>query len=192
MKRIAFVGLLAVIVVGAFATLASAQSDSLGDYARSIRKTDTPSTVKKYDNDNLPTNETLSIVGNPSDTSQAGDANSTNPRSSSNSAAAAAPTAQDQPKSSDEWKDKLSGQKDQVDLLTRELDVAQREAHLHAAAFYADAGARLRDSGDWDKQQTHTKEEIEQKQKALDEAKQKLDEIQENARKAGLPSGDRE
>ena len=191
MKRIAFVGLLAVIVAGGFATVSVAQSDSLGDYARSVRKTNTPATVKKYDNDNLPTNETLSIVGNPSQSGEA-NANSTNPSSGSTSAAAAAPAAQDQPKSNDEWKDKLSGQKDQVDLLARELDVAQREAHLHAAAFYADAGARLRDSGDWDKQQAHTKEEIEQKQKALDEAKQKLDEIQENARKAGVPSGDRE
>ena len=39
---------------------------------------------------------------------------------------------------------RLTAQKDQVDLASRELDVLQREYQLRAAAMYADAGNRMR------------------------------------------------
>ena len=77
-------------------------------------------------------------------------------------------------------------------MLTRELDVSQREYQLRAAAFYADAGNRLRNSGTWDKEDADYKQQISQKQKALDDAKQQLDDLQEQARKAGAPSSVRE
>jgi hypothetical protein len=73
-------------------------------------------------------------------------------------------------------------------LLERDLDVLQREYRIRAAAMYADAGNRLRNSGDWDKQDTQYKQQIADKQKALDDAKQKLDDVQEDARKAGAPA----
>jgi hypothetical protein len=72
--------------------------------------------------------------------------------------------------------------------LSRELDVLQREYQIRAAAMYADAGNRLRNQADWDKQDTQYKQQIADKQKAVDEAKQKLEELQENARKAGAPT----
>ncbi len=92
----------------------------------------------------------------------------------------------------DEWKKKIAGQKGQVDMLTRELDVTQREYRLRSAAFYADAGNRLRNSGSWDKEDAQYKQQIDQKQKALDSAKKQLEDMQDQARKAGVPSGMRE
>jgi hypothetical protein len=77
-------------------------------------------------------------------------------------------------------------------LLQRELDVLQREYQIRAAAMYGDAGNRLRNSADWDKQDAQYKQQIADKQKALDDAKQKQDEMQEEARKAGVPSSVRE
>jgi hypothetical protein len=77
-------------------------------------------------------------------------------------------------------------------LLTRELDVLQREYQIRAAAMYGDVGTRLRNSAEWDKQDTQYKQQIADKQKALDEAKQKLEDLQEEARKAGVPSSIRE
>jgi hypothetical protein len=68
----------------------------------------------------------------------------------------------------------------------------QREYRLRAAAFYADAGNRMRDSKDWDKEDREYKDHIAEKQKAVDEAKQKLDQLQEDARKAGVPTSARE
>jgi hypothetical protein len=58
--------------------------------------------------------------------------------------------------------------------------------------MYGDAGNRLRNSADWDKQDAQYKQQIADKQKALDDAKQKQDEMQEDARKAGVPSSVRE
>ena len=76
--------------------------------------------------------------------------------------------------------------------MSRELDVLQREYQLRAAAMYADAGNRLRNEGDWDKQDAQYKQQIADKQKALDDAKQKLEDMLEDARKAGVPASIRE
>ena len=92
----------------------------------------------------------------------------------------------------DQWKEKISTQRAQIDLLMREMDVLQREYRLRAAAFYADAGNRLRNSASWDKEDQQYKQQLDQKQRALDDAKQKLDDLQEQARKAGVPSSARE
>ena len=87
-----------------------------------------------------------------------------------------------------QWGDRLEQQKAQIDLLSRELDVLQREYQVRAAAMYADVGNRLRNSADWDKQDAQYKQQIADKQKAVDDAKQKLDDMQEEARKAGVPA----
>jgi hypothetical protein len=58
--------------------------------------------------------------------------------------------------------------------------------------MYADVGNRMRNSADWDKQDAQYKQQIADKQKALDEAKQKLEDLQEEARKAGAPASVRE
>ena len=97
----------------------------------------------------------------------------------------------DEAKKQEEWKgwhDKVSSQKEQIDLASRELDVLQREYQLRAAEMYADAGNRLRNSGQWDKQDADYKQKIADKQKAVDDAKQKLDDLQEQGRRAGVPS----
>jgi Tfp pilus assembly protein PilN len=91
-----------------------------------------------------------------------------------------------------QWGDKIKSQQETIDLLTRELDVVQREYQIRAAAMYADVGNRLRNSADWDKQDAQYKQQIADKQKALDDAKQKLEDLREEARKAGVPSSVRE
>lgn len=161
---------------------------SLGDYARKVRK-DTGTAKAKpkvFDNDNLPTNDKLSVVGqkpveNASATAPADDKD----------AAAAKPADDEQAKKQAAWKDwqgKLTAQKDSIDLAARELDVLQREYQLRAAAMYADAGNRIRNEAQWDKQDAEYKQKIADKQKAIEDAKQKLTDMQEEARKAGVPS----
>lgn len=200
MKRIAYITLAEVILAGLLATLAGAQSQPLGDYARSVRKQDKPAAAKKYDNDNLPATDKISIVGNATDSSGAEDANpapdATTP-TTADGATVSTPEAQDaakkddssdRQKAYDDWKNKISDQQSKVDLLSRELDVTQREYRLRAAAFYADAGNRLRNQGSWDKQDAQYKQELAQKQKAVDDAKKGLDDMKEQARKAGVPA----
>jgi hypothetical protein len=193
MKRITYVWLAGIILAGGAGISTRAQDQPLGDYARKVRqeKSKEQPAAKKFDNDNLPTNDKLSIVGN---AEPAPDENATKDTDT------AAPKAEEKgpaspeklQKAYTEWKDKIAAQKDQIDTMGRELDVVQREYRLRAAQFYADAGERLRNSAAWDKEDAQYKQQIADKQKALDAAKQHLEDMQEEARKAGVPPGMRE
>lgn len=217
MKRIAYsaigtalsLGLMALSATAQSQPSQSAQTDSLGDYAKQICKDNgAPKPKKVFDNDNLPTTDKLSVVGNATDTPSADNsAENKAPETSAAPASAeskpadanAKATAPSTPKTAAEdqkdkeaawkqWGDKISTQKDQIDLASRELDVLQREYQLRAAAMYADVGNRMRNSADWDKQDADYKQKIADKQKILDDAKSKLDQLQEDARKAGAPA----
>ena len=184
MKRIGYVVLAEIVLAGVLVSLAGAQSsESLGDYARTVRKEEKKGAAKKYDNDNLPATDKISVVGNAEPETGSGDTNAPstadgNAAQPGDSSAGSTPDAQpgaekkpevsDAQKANDDWKKKIDEQKAKVDLLAREVDVTQREYRLRAAAFYADAGNRLRGSGTWDKEDAQYKQQIAQKQKALD------------------------
>jgi hypothetical protein len=230
MKHIACSGVGLVLFLGLAGVLAGAQNQasssaqnsasgsSLGDYARQIRKDPGAKTTPKvFDNDNLPRQDKLSIVGQkqapPADNateSKAAETESkpaagegkaatdgkagtetktgTDEKTPSSSAGKAPEDEATKQAAAKQWADKITAQKNQIDLTARELDVLQREYQIRAAAMYADAGNRMRNSADWDKQDAQYKQQIADKQKALDEAKQKLDDLQEEARKAGAPA----
>jgi hypothetical protein len=212
MKRTLFALLVGILMSGLMTCLSSAQDTtappepsssapepSLGSYARAVKKDKKPQiiAVKKFDNDNLPKDDKISVVGNGVTASP-----DTTAAALNESSPAAGPTDKPsvQPGQSqeqrqvvyDQWQQKINTQQAQVDLLQRELDVDQKEYRLRAAAFYADAGDRLRNQGEWDKQDADYKQKIADKQKALDEAKQKVSDLQEEARKSGVPSSSRE
>ena len=165
--------------------ISGAAAQSLGDYARAARKhkVEPTTTSRHFDNDNLPTGENLSVVGPPPGDAgaaqAAGNANST----PANDRAAAAAERQ---KTADVWKQKLDQQQEKINSLNHDLDLEQREYRLRAAAMYGDAGSRLRNAAQWDKEDTQYKGDVEGKQKALDAARQELDEMREQARKAGI------
>jgi hypothetical protein len=208
MKRSVLVSMVLVFVASLAVSLASAQDSALGDYARQVRKQkghQAPS-AKKFDNDNIPMSDKLSVVGQ----EPAADPNGTDatnnkvapPPDAAGTSTAQVNGNQDKAAADDEvaqkkqmfegWKKKIDGQRGQCDLLARELDVLNREYRLRAAAFYADAGNRLRNSGTWDKEDSQFKDQITAKQKQLDDAKAQLDDLQEQARKAGVPSSMRD
>ena len=201
---------LAAMPAGAQNQSSSSTGQSLGDYAKQIRKgPEAKAKPKVFDNDNLPKDDKLSIVGQPppppSDKSDEAKADESKPEESAaegiktdakpaedKTAAEGAKKAPDDEAARQaaikQWTDKLNTQKNQIDLLTRELDVVQREYQIRAAAMYADAGNRLRNQADWDKQDAQYKQQIADKQKSLEDAKQKLTDMQEEARKAGMPN----
>jgi len=210
MKRILYFVLAGGVLYCFFTTASAQQSQSLGDYARTVRKQDKKGSPRQFDNDNLPKTEKLSVVGNatsePDDkatkdaesTTDVKDAKSADQLDSPKSAEKAGGNEAKQEaddrkqKANEEWKLKLSDQRSKINLLSRELDVLQREYRLRAAAFYADAGNRLRDQAAWDKEDARYKQQIADKQKSINDAKQQLEDMQENARKAGVPSSMRE
>jgi hypothetical protein len=204
MKRSTRIAFLFALSIGLLSSNAPAQNaaptqdqSSLGDYARTVRKdpakdTTAKSKAKVFDNDNLPKDDKLSVVGTPV-TADASNNSAAAP--ADNKDAAAAKPEDDQAKKQAAWKmwqEKLVAQKDSIDLATRELDVLQREYQLRAAEMYADVGNRLRNSAQWDKQEGDYKQKIADKQKALADAKQKLEDMQEEARKDGVPAAMRE
>ncbi len=180
----------------------------LGDYARHVRKgSDAKGKAKVFDNDNLPKDDKLSVVGNSTTAentalqTKSEDASTGAGSGEQKQAADAKTSANPGPVQGDpatrqaaikQWGDKLDSQQQQIDLMQRELDVAQREYQIRAAAMYADAGNRLRNSAEWDKQDAQYKQQIADKQKAIEDAKQKLEDMKEDARKAGVPGSVRE
>lgn len=175
MKRILYVMAGLVLVCG---TIASAQS--LGDVARQQRQEKRPSSKKVVTNDEIP------MVETPAATPAAADAEKTAKGEHADKAEAGAAKPEDKVKQADALKAKAEEQKKNIAQLERELDVAQREYRLKVAVYYADVGNNLRDSKKWAEEDRKQREEIENKQKSLNDAKQKLSDLQEQARKAGV------
>ncbi len=175
-----------VIVTLLFLGVSGAAAQSLGDYAREARKNkpDQGSTSRHYDNDNLPTGDTLSVVGPP----PSNDANADNAKAA---AARPAPSAADRKKTTDEWQKKLEDQKQKIESLNHDLDLAQRELRLRVAAEAVDPGVTARDFK-WDKEDGRYKTEIEEKQKTLGAARQQLSDLQEQAHKAGFVESEKD
>jgi hypothetical protein len=172
-------------------------AQSLGDYARAARKkkVEPTSASRHFDNDNLPTNETLSVVGPPppanANAGQGAVSASSTPATKAATVDPAAAAAERQ-KTADEWKKKLDEHKQKIDSLNHELDLDQREQHLRAAAYYGDAGTRLRDSAQYSKDEAQYRSDVDGKQKAVETARHELEEMQEQARKAGIVEKDKD
>jgi exonuclease VII large subunit len=198
MKRTGYIAAGILLALGTMA--ASAQS--LGDYARSIRKTHAPSQAKAnhhYENEDLPRDTQVSVVGpapsgNASDQAAKPDVAGTPSANASTDSAKnpndAKMAADDKKKAADDMRKKIDDQKQKVDALSHELDLTQREYKLRAASFYADAGARLRNAAQWDKDDAQYQQSIADKQKALEAARTELEADQEAARKAGVRQKD--
>src|SRR5436309_1479588 len=172
----------------------SAMAQSLGDIARKSRaEKKANASAKVIDNDVLPSSSSSAPAADQKDsTAASGD-------QKDSSADAAKPegdkesnkkSAADQDKANIEaWKKQIAEQKKEITQLQRELDVDEREARLRAAAFYADAGVMLRDQAKFAEDTRKSQAEIDGKKQVIADAKQKLDDLLEQARKAGVPSG---
>jgi hypothetical protein len=65
----------------------------------------------------------------------------------------------------------------------------QREEKLREAQLYWDAGNRLRDDKKWAEEEQKHNDDVADKTAKLQAAREKLDQMKEEARKAGVPSG---
>lgn len=163
--------------------VSGAPAQSVADAAKAARKnkTETAPASRHFDNDNLPTTDGLSVVG----PAPAADAKATNDVKDSSDSSATA----DKQKAADQLQEKLAKQKAKVDGLNHDVDLDQRELRLRAAAMYADPTIRTRNLN-WDKEDAQYRSDLEAKQKALDDARQQLDEMQDQAHKAGVTPRD--
>jgi hypothetical protein len=234
MKRMAWMAAGAALLLAVSGAVA--QSQSLGDVARSARKAKAQQTTtsRHFDNDNLPTQTHLSVVGpenansanqggkiasepgqqgqpapeasnasstpeeakapaseggnqapdqgNPGQPGQEASSASSTPAEAQAPASEAKTPAGENKASSVNWNKKIQDQKAKIETLAKDLDLTQREYRLRAVAMYADAGNRLRNSAQWDKEDAQYKKDIADKQQALDSAKQELNDMEAQAR----------
>jgi len=193
------------IMAVAARTMAQQSQPSLGDYARGVKKA--PKAEKRpaqvYDNDNLPKDSSLSVVGAAGDKNQNADADaqaqdgdkSVDGKAADNNSEAektpelkAGQPIEERQKALAAWKDKLDDQKKEIDLMSRELEVLQREHDIKAHEFYSNTAMRAQNSTAFAATDEKYKQKIQDKQAALDAAKTKLESMQDQARKAGAPS----
>src|SRR3989442_1765087 len=144
MKRIAHVGFGFVLSLGLLGMQAAAQNQpqskpkddsasgsSLGDYARHVRKDTGQAKAKPkvFDNDTLPREDKLSIVGTKAPEENATQAKTDEANAASKPGVSGAATSATQGDEAQkqalwkQWQEKLASQKDQIELLQRELDV---------------------------------------------------------------------
>jgi hypothetical protein len=195
-----FLVAMAVFAAGSSRAQGQQSSASLGEVARAVKKTQAPekAPAKVYDNDNLPADGKLSVVGTaPAQDATTADASpNPDPSKDENSEAPAkaddslkpGQTPEEREKALAAWKAKFADQKDKINLLSRELDILQGEYKLKQREFYADAARRTQNPNALFGDDAKYTKQIADKQKGLDTAKAKLDSMQEEARKSGVPT----
>jgi hypothetical protein len=188
----------------------TAMSQSLADQAKAVRQQSKKSATKVYTEDDLPsvpeskmaeeshaaeataTNAEAAKEAPSADTASgdadkkddaASDANKEDEAAAKEKEEAAKVAAEAQ---ANDLKAKVSDKQEEVKSLEKELDLMQRENKLRQASYYGDAGTQLRDQKKWADEQRQYQTDLEAKQKALAEAKEKLDDTREQARKSGI------
>jgi hypothetical protein len=165
-------------LVLALSALSFAQQSSLGDVARQTRTHRKPG-AKVITNEDLPSAPVPATQAASSSSDK--EAGESKEKESQDGAEALKEREKD-------FLARFAKEKQALDLLNRELNVLQRENQLQIAAFYADAGTRLRDPQAFAEKSKRFTEDIAAKQKAVEEIKQKVEALKEEARHAGLPS----
>jgi len=84
------------------------------------------------------------------------------------------------------YRKQVADQIARVNELERELAVAQREVAVQATSYYMDAGGRLRDPKAWTERREALDKQVAEKQQQVNEARQKLDDLRDEARKMGI------
>ena len=167
-----------------FATAATAQQ-SLGDAARANRAKKHATANTNLDDDNFARTTAPSAEPAPKEDAASKDASKAEEKSGE-SKDAKKDAAETQTQKNDKLKSQIEAQKKEIATLQRELDIAERETRLRAAAYYADAGVMLRDQAKYAEDSRKAQAEIDTKKQALSAAQEKLGDLQEQARKAGL------
>ncbi|HLH07956.1 MAG TPA: hypothetical protein VKW78_12025 [Terriglobales bacterium] len=167
-----------VIVVGC-GLVGSTFGQSLGDFAREQRAKQGSATATKkvITDDDIPKQDTISTGGQ----------NSPNPQTNAGSLLekkdkpAQADSAADKLKSAEQCKAAIQQQKQTVDSMQKELDELKGSIHyVEANAYY--------NGVQYNEAQAQKQKEAEHLEKQLTEEKAKLQDMQEQARKAGFGS----
>ena len=185
MNRVLTISLAALLLAAtAPAQSAPAQSGqpSVADVARQTKQQKgTPR--RTFTNDDLPHDGVVNVGGNSSAPEPSDQPAVESSKPSTEQQPDKATAAQKNP--AKEWQARIADQKKQVADLEHEIDLMQREEQLRVAQLYWDAGNRLRDDKKWTDDEQKYKDTLAEKNEKLTAAREKLDHMQDEARKAG-------
>jgi hypothetical protein len=174
-----------------FTAAALAQQQSLGDVARANRAKQRATATTNLNDDNFARSNAPAAESAAQEDAASKDAGKAEGKAADSKAASATGAKKDSTAAqNDKLKGQIDAQKKEIATLQRELDIAERETKLRAAAYYADAGVMLRDQARFAEESRKSQAEIDAKKQALTAAQEKLSDLQEQARKAGLPGSD--
>lgn len=192
MKR---VWVIALLVVSGFVLAAMAQDTqqstvSLGDAARKARanKRSVPES-RVYTNDNLPKEGSISTNSGP--VTAASDQKTDTEASASTDASSGeqsdADKKADRAKLEQEWRKKIGDQKAKVAQLQRDVDDTDRQMKMQGTITSMGNGNCLNDQQKCADQMKAYEDQLAAKKNDLATAQQKLDDLREELRRAGLP-----
>ena len=186
MKRTLYVSALALVIFACGTALAQSSDQDLVTAARKARAEhkNAPDT-KVWTNDDIRSAQPAPAPAASADAKPA-DAKTGDTKDAAKPDAAKAPSADDKDKASAAMQRKIDAQKAEIATLSTQADLAEREFKLQVANYYADAGNSLRDPAAWTKERDAKQKEINDKKQAVADAKAKLDDLLEQARKAGV------
>jgi prefoldin subunit 5 len=149
---------------------------SLGDAARSLKKDKTAEKkpAKVYTNDNLPSGGSINVVGSAAPE-----------KASVTESEKPAPTDKKEKKDGlaeiqEQWKQRITDAKKDIARQENELEELRRGARLRVANYRG-----MRDDVAWTFIQADLAD-LDKNQKSVDEAKQKLEDLRDEGRKAGI------
>jgi len=158
---------------------------SLADVARETRNAPHARAKRVVTNDEIPSVDTMSTASaSAKDSGEATDDKTASKGESKAGVAAKAGSAM--PKSDAAWNDKFSQQQEKISLLERELKVSEQEYRQKQLAHLADVNARVNNQQQYAEADKLDEEDIAQKKEKLNAERQKLSDMQEDARHAGV------
>lgn len=163
-----------------------AASQTIADKAREYRQAKrTPSA-----NNRVFTNENLrSAAVEPAGADKAAVSDDKKEGAPGDDAANEAKASQDKAAAIAAMKTQIEKTATEITQLKRELDIMQRENRLRAAAYYGDAGTKLRDSAAAAEFDRKYQADLAAKQAAIAAAETQLERLKTEARRAGVPAG---
>jgi hypothetical protein len=198
MKRLAQVFRL-LLLTGLLTGVATAQ-DSLADAARLQRhqREGKPVASKVITNDDIPTTETISTVGatgsdTPSDGTSSGNQAAASDASKTGPDGKPLDPAKARQKAWEEWRDRIQKQRTTVEEMQKESDEMEKQYRINTGAVYDNPANSKNGGAQWAQgANVAFRQQMEEKKKAIEEATEKIEQLQEEARKAGVPPGFRD
>ena len=168
-------------------------AQSLAEVARETRNAPHARAKKVVTNDDIPSVDTMSTASAPEkDSAKATDDKTASKGESkagvTTKAGSATPAKKDaeQEKSDAGLNDKYSQQQEKISLLERELKVSEQEYRQKQLAHLADVNARINNQQQYAEAEKLDEDDLAQKKEKLNAERQKLSDMQEDARHAGV------